>query len=181
MKKFNSLFYELVSVLTPAIALIAILFTFGFRMVGVTGDSMVDTLHDGDWLLVVPYYNDPAYGDIIISTQSNSAHENLVKRIIAVENDRVERLSDGTFVVNGEALDESGYINSDVSGNLRGDVSFPLTVPPDCVFVCGDNRPISLDGRYTGIGFVTREYLLGKAVCRLGNGWKIYENFNTEQ
>ena len=180
MKKFNGIFFEIVSVLVPAIAVIAILFTFCFRMVGVHGDSMVDTLHDGDWLLVVPYYTEPAYGDIIISTQANSANENIVKRVIAVEGDTVERMADGTMVVNGEALDESGYINSTVAGNLRGDVEFPLTVPEDCVFVCGDNRPISLDGRYTGIGFITQEYLLGKAVCRVGKDWRIYDNFLAE-
>lgn len=176
MKKINALFYELVSVIVPAVAIIALLFTFCFRLVGVSGDSMDNTLHDGDWLLVMPYYSEPEYGDIIISTQENSRHENIVKRIIAKENDVVDRAADGTFSVNGVALDESGYIiYGDVSGNLPGNVSFPLTVPENCVFVLGDNRGISLDSRYTAIGFIEENYLLGKAICRVGENWKIYE------
>lgn len=176
MKKINSLFYEVVSVIVPAIVIIAMLFTFCFRLVGVSGASMDETLHDGDWLLVMPYYTDPAYGDIIISTQDNVRHENIVKRIIAKENDVVDRAADGTISVNGVELDESGYIiYGDVSGNLRGNISFPLTVPEGCVFVLGDNRGISLDSRYSEIGFVQEDYLLGKAICRVSTDWDIYE------
>ncbi len=176
MKKINGLFYELVSVLVPAITVIAVLFTFCFRMVGVSGDSMDNTLADGDWLLVMPYYGEPDYGDIIISTQENSRHENIVKRIIAKEGDVVDRAEDGTFTRNGEPLDETAYIiNGDVSGNRYGSAEFPLTVPENCVFVLGDNRPISLDSRYADIGFIQEDYLLGKAIIRVGSDWNIYE------
>lgn len=176
MKKINGLFYEMVSVLVPAITVIAILFTFCFRMVGVSGDSMDNTLADGDWLLVMPYYGEPDYGDIIISTQENSRHENIVKRIVAMEGDVVDRAEDGTFIRNGEPLDETGYIiNGDVSGNRYGSAQFPLTVPENCVFVLGDNRPISLDSRYADIGFIQEDYLLGKAICRVSSDWNIYE------
>ena len=176
LKKINSLFFELVSVLVPAITVIALLFTFCFRLVGVSGDSMDNTLQDGDWLLVMPYYGEPDYGDIIISTQENSRHENTVKRIVAMEGDVVDRASDGTFSRNGEELDETGYIiNGDVAGNLFGTAKFPLTVPENCVFVLGDNRGISLDSRYADIGFVQEDYLLGKAVCRVGSDWNIYQ------
>lgn len=176
MKKINELFYELISVLVPAITVIAVLFTFCFRMVGVSGDSMDNTLADGDWLLVMPYYGESEYGDIIISTQENSRHENIVKRIIAKEGDVVDRAPDGTFYRNGEALDETGYIiNGDVSGNLCGTAQFPLTVPEDCVFVLGDNRGISLDSRFDAIGFIQEDYLLGKAIFRVGSDWNIYE------
>ena len=176
MKKINSLFFELVSVLVPAITVIALLFTFCFRLVGVSGDSMDYTLAEGDWLLVMPYYGEPDYGDIIISTQENSRHENIVKRIVAMEGDVVDRAPDGTFIRNGDALDETGYIiNGDVSGNRFGSAQFPLTVPENCVFVLGDNRPISLDSRYDGIGFIQEDYLLGKAICRVSSDWNIYE------
>ena len=176
MKKINALFYELVSVLVPAITVIALLFTFCFRLVGVSGESMDYTLADGDWLLVMPYYGEPDYGDIIISTQENSRHENIVKRIIAMEGDVVDRAEDGTFIRNGVALDETAYIiDGDVSGNFGGSVEFPLTVPENCVFVLGDNRPISLDSRYGAIGFIQEDYLLGKAIFRVSSDWNIYE------
>ena len=176
MKKINALLFDFVSVIVPAITVIAVMFTFCFRLVGVSGQSMDYTLQDGDWLLVMPYYGEPDYGDIIISTQENSRHENIVKRIVAKEGDVVDRAPDGTFSRNGVALDETGYIiNGDVKGNLFGTATFPLTVPENCVFVLGDNRGISLDSRYADIGFVQEDYLLGKAICRVSSDWNIYE------
>ena len=176
MKKINSAIYDAVSIVVPAIVVIAVMFTFCFRLVGVSGQSMDNTLHDGDWLLVMPYYGAPDYGDIIISTQENSRHENIVKRIIGMEGDVIDRAPDGTMIRNGEALEETGYIcNGEISGNLTGNVEFPLTVPENCVFVMGDNRGISLDSRYTSIGFIQKDYLLGKAIARLSSDWNVYE------
>ena len=94
----------------------------------------------------------------------------------AKEGDVVDRAEDGTFIRNGEPLDETAYIiNGDVSGNRYGSAEFPLTVPENCVFVLGDNRPISLDSRYADIGFIQEDYLLGKAIIRVGSDWNIYE------
>ena len=40
------------SLASGGIVLLAIVFTFGFRMVGVSGSSMVNTLQNGDWLVI---------------------------------------------------------------------------------------------------------------------------------
>ena len=51
---FASSIYEAVSVVLSAIVIIALVFTFGFRLVGVSGSSMMNTLVDGEWLIVTP-------------------------------------------------------------------------------------------------------------------------------
>ncbi len=171
----NSL-YETMSVVVSSIFIIAVIFTFAFRLVGVQGDSMLDTLHTGDWLIVAPYYDTPEYGDIVISTKDTAAEGSLVKRVIAVAGDEVVIDKADRVFVNGEQLNEKDYILSD--GIPRGNLDYPVTVPEGCVMLMGDNRIVSWDSRYEEIGFAETDYLLGKAYFRLSADYDIYYNFN---
>ncbi len=170
----NSL-YETMSVVVSSIFIIAVIFTFAFRLVGVSGSSMLDTLHNGDWLIVAPYYNEPEYGDIVISTKDTAAEGSLVKRVIAVAGDEVIIDENDNVFVNGEKLQED-YILSD--GVRRGNRDYPVTVPEGCVMLMGDNRIVSWDSRFEEIGYAETDYLLGKALFRLSADYDIYYNFN---
>lgn len=172
---FAASIYEGLSVVISAIFIIALVFTFGFRLVGVSGSSMVDTLHDGEWLIVTPYYDEPEYGDIVISTHRLSSMGPIVKRVIASEGDVVDIDAAGNVSVNGVLLDESSYAMPVHS--MKGNLSYPVTVPEGCVMLLGDNRPISSDSRYDYVGFAPVDSLLGKAQLRLSGEWNIYENF----
>ncbi len=167
-------FYDAVSVVISSIVIISIVFTFGFRLVGVNGDSMLNTLKTDDWLVVTPYYGDPHYGDIVISTKETAAEGSLVKRVIAVAGDEVMIDDNDNVFVNGVKINDT-YALKD--GVRRGDRSYPLTVPEDCVMLMGDNRVVSWDSRYTAIGFAETEHLLGKARLRLSKDWDIYKTF----
>lgn len=168
-------FYEAVSVVITAIMIIAIVFTFGFRLVGVNGHSMDHTLNNGDWLFVTPYYDDPVYGDIVISTKETAAEGSLVKRVIAVAGDEVIVDENDNVFVNGEMLSEDNYTIKD--GSRHGNLTYPVTVPEGCVMLMGDNRCGSWDSRFYEIGFAEKDYLLGKAQFRLGRNADIYDNF----
>lgn len=168
-------FYEAVSVVITAIMIIAIVFTFGFRLVGVNGTSMDHTLSNGDWLFVTPYYDEPEYGDIIISTKKTAAEGSLVKRVIAVAGDEVVVDEQDNVYVNGVMLSEDNYTIKD--GYRHGNLEYPVTVPENCVMIMGDNRCGSWDSRFKEIGFAEVDYLLGKAQFRLSKNADIYENF----
>ncbi|MCH5197478.1 MAG: signal peptidase I [Oscillospiraceae bacterium] len=167
--------YDAVSIIITAIMLLAIVFTFCCRVVGVDGTSMNNTLADGDWLIVTPYYSEPKYGDIVIATKKTAARGPLVKRVIGLPGDEVIIDADDNVYVNGIKLNETYAL---VAESYKGDRTYPVTVPEGCVMLMGDNREVSWDSRFTNIGFIEEEYLLGKAQLRLSSDWDIYYNFD---
>ena len=167
--------FDAVSIVTASIMLIAVTFTFLFRLVSVQGTSMLNTLQSEDWVVVTPYiFGEPQYGDIVISTKETAAQGSLVKRVIATEGQEVNIDETDNVFVNGVKINDS-YALKD--GNPRGDRTYPVTVPADSVMLMGDNRIVSWDSRYTAIGYAETEYLLGKAQLRLSRDWNIYKNF----
>lgn len=163
--KLWSFIYETVGAAAAAAVIIAIVFTFGVRLVGVVGDSMLPTLANGDWLAVSSITPSIKAGDVVIITQPNSMEKPLVKRVIAKGGDTVDIDFDTHVVtVNGKVLEEP-YIAEPTA--LSGDVQFPLTVEEGQLFVLGDNRNNSMDSRYSVVGCVEENYILGVAKYRV--------------
>lgn len=157
--------YEWLDSVVFALGAILLIFTFVFRIVGVSGDSMLPTLEDGNWLAVKAITRNVERGDIVVVTQPNKLNEPLIKRVIAVAGDTVDiNFADGTVSINGIKIDEP-YIAE--STHRSFDTAFPVEVPENCVFLMGDNRNESLDSRSTIVGFVDTRYILGKAEFRL--------------
>lgn len=169
--------YEIASVVINSLVLIAIIFTFLFRLVGVRGDSMNHTLQSGDWLVVQPAYSEPEYKDIVIISQADYAKETLVKRVIAVGGQEVDiNFEEGLVYVDGVALEED-YTATLTDTQWGNYIDFPAVVPEGHFFAMGDNRNNSSDSRSKDIGMIENEYVLGKAVGRLFpfGSWSIYE------
>ena len=152
------------------IALVAVIFIFTMVLgkVEVSGDSMLDTLHNGDQLLITGYNYTPTRGDIVIIAKNASKTElgriytnkPLVKRIVATEGQTVE-IKDGYLFVDGVKQEEDYARTLTVDNGFKG----KQTVPEGCIFVLGDNRGDSADSRL--IGFIPKQYVLGKVLCRI--------------
>ncbi len=155
--------YAIVSVLT----VVFIIFTFFFQVVVVSGDSMLPTLQDGDFMLVSIYPRSEKCGDIVFISSKTAETGGIVKRIIAKENQTVSvDYQSGTVTVDGIALDEP-YIYEKMK-NLwllsHEEVNYPFTVPEGCVFVMGDNRNFSHDSRSCDMGAIDENYIVGKVI-----------------
>lgn len=146
-----------------ALVCVTLIFSFAFRIVGVSGSSMVDTLHDGDRLMMVNAFYKPDYGDIVIIRRDTE--EPIVKRVIAMAGDTVEIDPETEAVyLNGQLLEEP-YLACTTPALF--DFTGPYTVPEGTVFVMGDNRHNSHDSRAKDIGAVPLSHIMGKAVFRI--------------
>ena len=163
--------YEWIQSLVGSVLVVVAIFTFGIRMLGVDGHSMLNTLQHGDRLMVVNpiFYHEYKYGDIVILRKTGVFdNEPIVKRVIATGGQTVDiDFSEGVVYVDGEALEED-YIR-EPTYTAEG-TEFPLTVPEGSIFVMGDNRNGSSDSRDYRLGTVDTRYVIGKAAFLLFPG-----------
>lgn len=126
-------------------------------------------------------YREIRRGDVVVFRYPEDIRTTYVKRVIGLPGDRI-RLENKQVIRNGRRLIEpyTQHISADID---PGRDDFPLApdayttprgrdmfahhieggqvvVPPESLFVMGDNRDNSLDSRYWG--FVPRSYVIGK-------------------
>lgn len=164
---FENTIYDWARCLVSAVVGVVLLFVFLFRMIGVSGGSMQNTLYTGDRLIMLnSVFCNYEQGDIVVINAYNSAlSSTIIKRIVAVGGQTVDiDFEQGIVYVDGVAMDEP-YVR-ELTYTNEG-VSFPLTLAEDEVFVMGDNRNRSTDSRSLQLGPVKESYIQGEAVFLL--------------
>jgi signal peptidase I len=132
----------------------------------VVGTSMVDNLHDGQYLIIDKLsYNSFVSkvlglgglqrGDVIVFEPPNRPGEDYVKRIIGLPGEKVE-IRNGQVFINDQPLAEPFQPNP---GSYS--MSNPVIVPEGQVFVLGDNRNNSNDSHNWGT--LPIEKIVGRA------------------
>lgn len=167
-KNISKDIFEWIEELAIAIMLIVVLFSFLFRVITVSGESMFDNYYDGDRLIVTTLTGEIKQGDVVVII--DALEKPIIKRVIATEGQTVDiDNSTGTVYVDGEELDNTQFdVENGITYTSDQDASrFPLTVPEGCVFVLGDNRVVSLDSRYAEVGTIPTEKILGKSIVRI--------------
>ena len=156
--------------LVIAVVIIGVVFTFFFRIITVTGNSMAPNYSDGDRVLVTGAALGVKQGDVVVVV--NVLEEPIIKRVIATEGQVVVFDPDTRAVlVDGQPVDETqfGLENgiTDLPYSSFEVLEFPQTVPEGCVFVLGDNRSVSEDSWYQRVGMIDTRNILGKALVRI--------------
>ncbi len=174
-----------------ALAVILALFirTFVVQAFKIPSGSMKQTLLIGDHILVSKFiygvklpvigktlipFSEPKHGDIVVFKFPEDPEKDFIKRVVAVTGDVVE-IRDKKVFINGKLQQHPyGYHTDPViipGGNQPRDNFGPITVPPDSLFVMGDNRDHSYDSRFWG--YVNLSAVKGKAFI-------IYWSWNKE-
>jgi signal peptidase I len=141
---------------------------------------MEPTLMPGDRVLVNKVLYHPHRGDVVVFEDPSGQqpdrglvegflhwlseglgfarppNEDFIKRVIGLPGETVE-LRDGNLYVDGKRVPQP-YLKGPPDTRPYG----PKTVPPDSLFVLGDNRLYSNDSRF-GLGFVPIDKVVGKA------------------
>lgn len=174
-----------IGVLLAALCVAFGLIAWVFQSYEVEGSSMQTTLMDHDRLIVwkiprtiarITHHNYvPNRGDIIIFVESGLSQfgqedsKQLIKRVIGLPGERVV-LSNGVLTVynqahpNGFQPDKTMSYGS-VINESNDTHNIDITLAKDQLFVCGDNRPNSLDSRT--FGPIDAHQIVGKLSVRL--------------
>lgn len=172
-----------VAILLTALLTAVFIITFVFRSYQVDGPSMETTLQNTDkliiwkvprtWAKLTRHDYVPNRGDVIVFNQQGLSEfgqddsKQLIKRVIALPGERVV-VNEGNVTV----------YNNDHPGGFSPDKTLPygkvipyttgnvdLTLGPHQIFVCGDNRPDSLDSR--SFGPINASQIVGKLILRV--------------
>lgn len=141
--------------------------TYIAQIVDVSGDSMTNTLHDGQTLWINKFDRHYDRFDIIVFRHGKSVDandnatgdENLIKRVIGLPGETVRIDEKGKIYISGVELNED-YGKETIEDPGRAVKEVKLA--DDEYFVLGDNRNDSLDSRYAEVGNVKKSDIIGK-------------------
>jgi signal peptidase I len=179
---------ELPFLLVAALALALLLKGTTAQAFSIPSESMVPTLEVGDRVLVsrLSYrLHDPNRGDIVVFPSPiatadtdpwpvglwhdaletvalrDAGDDELIKRVVGLPGETIEARN-GHVIIDGRVLIEP-YLPAGVTTIDFG----PVRIPDGHVFMMGDNRGNSHDSRYSDIGPIDEDTIVGRAIARI--------------
>lgn len=149
------------------LALTYLVITFVGQRTVVHGESMENTLYDGDNLIVDKWTyrrHDPKRFDIVVFPYKYEKDTFYIKRVIGMPGETVFIDEYGNIYVNDVLLEESYGREAIKDAGMAGNTIY---LGSDEYFVLGDNRNNSSDSRDPGIGPVKRKEIIGRAWMRI--------------
>lgn len=137
------------------VVVVVLIRTFIITPVRVDGDSMKNTLKNGDILLLYKLSSIDRFDIIVLDEEKDN--EKIIKRVIGLPGETVA-IKKGKIYINDKLIDDE-YAYGETSDYNK------VTLRDDEYFILGDNRLISKDSRY--FGPIKDNEIKGKIVFRL--------------
>lgn len=137
------------------VVVVVLIRTFIITPVRVDGDSMKNTLKNGDILLLYKLGSINRLDIIVLDEEKDN--EKIIKRVIGLPGETVA-IKKGKIYINDKLIDDE-YAYGETSDYNK------VTLRDDEYFILGDNRLISKDSRY--FGPIKDNEIKGKIVFRL--------------
>jgi signal peptidase I len=172
---------DIVSFLCKCLSILLFIMIYMTTPCTVVGNSMNDTLHNGDRLLCTDLFYSPHQGDIIVFIASqytkklygNYDDKFFIKRIVAVSGDKLtlsEPLPDSfTFYVNDVEcpdVSKTEFIKIRESAGITEDKDW-FKIPDGMVMVMGDNREPGESCDSRSFGLIYASDIFGKVYMRI--------------
>lgn len=156
--------FEFIELLIFTLVAVFVLTTFFFRHSIVDGESMINTLHHGDALIISNvFYTPKQYDIVVVEDHATGIDHPIVKRVIAVAGDKVQIRSNVIYVNDVRVRDDFVHIDN-CNGPFGGYKDATFTVPEGEIYVLGDHRCNSKDSR--DFGTVRADSVIGKVLFR---------------
>lgn len=158
--------FEWLKSILIALAIAIFIKAFIMDATNISGNSMLNTLHDGDMLLVNKIsknFTDYKRGQIVILKAPDHPNRLYVKRVIGQPGDTIT-LNDEKVYVNGENLNES-YTSVDYT--LQTSENFEWKLLDNQYFVMGDNRLEGASNDSRNFGPINKSEIVGHAFVRI--------------
>lgn len=174
-----------IGILAAAILVAVFIVLFVFRSYQVDGPSMQNTLQNNDklviwkvprtWSNITRHDYIPARGDIIVFNEKGLSEfgqqdsKQLIKRVIGQPGDRVV-VKNGKITIYNSAHPNGFDPDKTLPYGKNGAIPYTtgninIKLGPHQLFVCGDNRPDSLDSRI--FGPIDAKQVVGKLAMRV--------------
>lgn len=137
------------------VVVVVLIRTFIITPVRVDGDSMKNTLKNGDILLLYKLGSINRLDIIVLDEEKDN--EKIIKRVIGLPGETVA-IKKGKIYINDKVIDDK-YAYGETSDYDK------VTLEDEEYFILGDNRLISKDSRY--FGPIKENEIKGKIVFRL--------------
>jgi signal peptidase I len=195
-KREKSTVREYFELIAETAVFVIFVMTFVLQAFQIPTGSMIPKLLVGDFVLVNKMvYAEPRCAlegfllpskpivrkDIIVFKWPGDLTKDYVKRIIGLPGEKVE-IREKRLYVNDQPIDEPYKVHRDARTYAKGEAApdelvrrdnfGPIVVPPESLFVLGDNRDDSLDSR--SWGYVPVSYVKGRP-------WVIYFSYDAER